>query len=134
MVYADAYLFDNEGYAYSQGLFNPVIFKAIFVSFLVQCFSRQLRGYFGSNLYQNLYFVSLLILLLFNDFAVFSGRLASLFSSVDILLLPALVVVSDRYRWLMLIVVILLTISTLMLDLFIKNMLLNYSSDFIGWL
>ncbi len=128
----NAYILDDGGFTYSMGILNPTTIKTIALGLLFLYKRKSLEEYFESALFVNLYVFSSVLLIIFNDFAVFSSRLASMFSSVEIILVPAVIITSKKkWRVYLTLFFVFLYGMILALNLTHKCMLCRYSLDVI---
>ncbi|WP_419465457.1 hypothetical protein [Aeromonas caviae] len=80
------------------GVLNPTTIKTIIFCLIFLYNKERLTNFFGNVLFINIYVLSSFILIVFNDFAVFSSRMASMFSSVEIFLVPAMAFVLPKKK------------------------------------
>ncbi|EOA5543953.1 EpsG family protein [Vibrio mimicus] len=131
-VYLNTYVLDEGGFSYSVGFLNPTILKSIIFSIILLSKKERVNLFFNDGLLINLYCFSVLILVSLNEFAVLSARAASLFSSVEILLIPAIIIKSSRNEKVFLFLFFFISyLSVFILNLFFKDMLSNYRLGFL---
>jgi hypothetical protein len=117
-------------YNYSLGVFtNPTTVKQLVLCLVLINYSNVLIGkskYFTPMFY--MYFVSTTWLLLFNDFAIIAGRLASNLSVVEPVLVADLLLINKKNNHILILVVLIIYAFILCLNLEVKSLLLPYES------
>ena len=79
------YLLSSE-YVYKLNYFNPTTVKMFIFIIVFNHFRNEVN-----NFLFNVYVVGFIFITIFSDFAVFASRLASLFSMVELLIIPRIV-------------------------------------------
>ncbi|WP_368162433.1 EpsG family protein [Aeromonas sp. s6] len=126
----NAYILDEGGFTYSMGVLNPTTIKTIIFCLVFLYNKERLAVFFGNVFFINIYALSSLILIVFNDFAVFSSRMASMFSSVEIFLVPALIFTLPKNGKRMYALFFTIVYSVIFsLNIFHKCMLCEYKFD-----
>ncbi|HIF9547447.1 TPA: EpsG family protein [Photobacterium damselae] len=125
-IYINTYILDDGGFTYKLGLLNPTTIKSFVFSIIFFKYRKEICDYFGSNLYLNLYSFSTLILIAFSNFAVFASRIASLFSVVEIVIVPVIIFSAKKNKITLFVFFVCVYLTILTLNLFYKGMLDNY--------
>lgn len=94
-----AYVGGTSKYTAGLGLLNPVIYYQSAILLLYSYFSPKLENkvkYY--NTIKNGYFMSTLLLISLSPFLVLSGRLSTIFATLEICILPSFIMASSRKR------------------------------------
>lgn len=99
---ATAYTSEHSEYTQGQGLSNPIIILQTTILWVYTLFEKQLSNrtpyYFTIR---NAYFYSTILLILLSSFGVLSGRISTIFATLEIFMLPNLCkVFKPRYYYL----------------------------------
>lgn len=126
----NTYVLDDGGFTYSMGILNPTTIKTIIFCLIILYNKERLTNFFGNAFFINIYALSSFILIVFNDFAVFSSRMASMFSSVEIFLVPAIVFALPKKEKIAYSIFFIMTYAVIFsLNIFSKCMLCEYNLD-----
>lgn len=90
---------DENSYGYSAGLTNPMIYYQVCLLFIYTYQERSLKDV-DDNYYtiRSMYLFGTCLLIVFNLFAVLAGRLSTVFSSYEMLILPSLLYIVKLKR------------------------------------
>lgn len=84
----ESYVMDNSSYSQGYGLLNPMIYYQILVLFTYTYMENRLKRFEFYLLFRNLYLFSTCILILFSDFLIISGRLSTIYATLEMFMLP----------------------------------------------
>lgn len=112
----------NEWEAYNQslGIFtNLTVLKTLFIMFLCMRFFNKLQSLHGFKVCFDLYAFSLCWLICFSDYGIFCARIATLFSTVEVIICSYFyVLVPAHSRWVVSFLLILFAFAVLSLTIY----------------
>lgn len=116
----DTYLVEGEEYAQKLSALNPTTLK-ILVIFLILSYHRDRIDFIrNNNIYYYSYAMSFVFITLFSSFNVFASRMSSLFSVVEVVLIPAIILHTKNK--LLIVGLIFMYLAQLSLNIFGKNL------------
>jgi len=84
------YTSDSSEYSSGLGLMNPVIYYQSLILLVYTFSERKLSANRLYYIYRNLYFFSTIVLILLSNFEVLSGRLSTIYATLEIFIIPSM--------------------------------------------
>jgi len=124
-------LYKIQGYANNEhsealGLLNPNIIKQGIITLIcISCYSRLKEEYTDFNILFICYFISTCWLMVFNDFGIIAGRIATIFSITEVIIIPQLMLsFLKKNIWagsILFIIIIMYSVSFYFIDLHTRD-------------